>query len=379
MLKNKIYNHFFNEIFKNFITILLTFAAIAWVVRAVNFLDLMVEDGYASGIYFKYSLLNITSIITRFIPLAFLLSFTISVIKFERQKELLILWTAGLTKIKIFHIFLLISFCIAIFQIVLSSLINPLLLNKSRSLLSNTEELEINTVLRSNEFNDAFDGLTFYIEKKNINNELINIFIKDESGKFNTIIEEIGKKKNSTIFAKKGFITDDKLILYNGSVQTVNQKNEIKNVEFQKTELSLIGLSTRTIKQPKIQETSSVLLIKCIFSQNDNLNLNNCSDNYKSESIQAMSRRLAVPLYIPLISIIISFLLINKKEKKYTFLKKYILFSVTFIILIFAEILLKYTGLTSLIATIYFILPILMSLFLYIYLLKEIINEKIVK
>ena len=155
------------------------------------------------------------------------MSFTISVIKFERQKELLILWTAGLSKIKIFHIFLLISFCIAIFQIVLSSLINPLLLNKSRSLLSNTEELEINTVLRSNEFNDAFDGLTFYIEKKNINNELINIFIKDESGKFNTIIEEIGKKKNSTIFAKKGFITDDKLILYNGSVQTVNQKNEI--------------------------------------------------------------------------------------------------------------------------------------------------------
>ena len=77
MLKNKIYNYFFNEIFKNFITILLTFTAIAWVVRAVNFLDLMVEDGYGSSIYFQYSLLNITNILTRFVPLAFILSLTI--------------------------------------------------------------------------------------------------------------------------------------------------------------------------------------------------------------------------------------------------------------------------------------------------------------
>ena len=100
MFKNKIYNYFFNEIFKNFITILLTFTAIAWVVKAVNFLDLMVEDGYASSIYFKYSILNITTIMTRFVPLAFLLSLTFSIVKFERQQELLILWTTGLAKIE---------------------------------------------------------------------------------------------------------------------------------------------------------------------------------------------------------------------------------------------------------------------------------------
>ena len=109
MFKNKIYNYFFNEILKNFITILITFTAIAWVVRAVNFLDLMVEDGYSSSVYFRYSLLNLTSIIERFIPLAFLLSLTISVIKFERQQELLILWTTGLTKIKIVNVFIYIG------------------------------------------------------------------------------------------------------------------------------------------------------------------------------------------------------------------------------------------------------------------------------
>ena len=105
MFKNKIYNHLAVEIFKNFITILLTFTAIAWTVRAVNFLDLMIEDGYSANIYFRYSLLNIFTIATRFVPLSFLLSMMISIAKFERQQEFLILWTVGLNKIKIVNIF----------------------------------------------------------------------------------------------------------------------------------------------------------------------------------------------------------------------------------------------------------------------------------
>ena len=379
MLRNKIYNYFFNEIFKNFIIILFTFTAIAWVVRAVNFLDLMVEDGYTSSIYFKYSVLNITTIITRFVPLAFLLSLTVSIIKFERQQELLILWTSGLAKIKIVNIFLLIGFLITLSQLILSLFVNPFLLNKSRFLLRDTGKLEINTVLKSNAFSDAFKGLTFYIDKKNANNELINVFIKDVNGNLNTIVSEIDEKKNTTIVAKKGFVTNNKLILFDGTIQTVNQKNEIKNVEFKKTELSLNNISTRTIKQPKIQETSSSSLFECIFSQKNNLNLNNCSKNYKNESIMTLSRRLGAPLYIPLISIITSFLLIYKKEKKFNFLKKYILFILAFIMLILSEVLLKYTGFSTLAASSYFVLPIAMSFLFYIYLLKKIVTERIVK
>jgi lipopolysaccharide export system permease protein len=130
MLKNKIYKYLSTEILKNFITILLTFTAIAWTVRAVNFLDLMIEDGYSAAIYFEYSLLNISTIVTRFIPLSFLLSLIISIAKFERQQELLILWSSGLNKIKIVNIFFLISILITLFQIILSIFINPYSLNK---------------------------------------------------------------------------------------------------------------------------------------------------------------------------------------------------------------------------------------------------------
>ena len=135
MLKNKIYKYLSLEVFKNFITILLTFTAIVWTVRAVNFLNLMIEDGFSASVYFKYALLNISTITTRFVPLSFLLSLIISIVKFERQQELLILWTSGLNKIKITNIFFLIALFITLFQIILGLLINPFLLNKSRYLL----------------------------------------------------------------------------------------------------------------------------------------------------------------------------------------------------------------------------------------------------
>ena len=379
MLKNKIYKYLSTEILKNFITILVTFTAIAWVVRAVNFLDLMVDDGFSSNIYFQYSLLNITTIMSRFVPLAFLLSLTISIIKFEKQQELLILWTSGLTKIKIVNIFLLLAFYVTIFQLILSLFINPYLLNKSRTLLNDGEELQVNTILKSNDFSDSFKNITFYIHEKNSNNELLNIFIKDAGGNFKTIVEESENSKNTTIIAKKGFVSNNKLILFNGTIQTLNKNNEFKNIKFEKTELSLINVSTRTIKQLKIQETSSSSLLRCFFDPKNNTNLTNCSvNNLQVEVAQTLSRRLGAPLYIPLISIIVSFLLIYKKEKKYNFLKKYVLFIFSFLILIFAEILLKYTGFSSGATISYFILPIVVSVIFYIYLIQKMITEKII-
>ena len=85
MVKNKIYKYFSIEILKSFITILFAFSIVAWTVRSVNFLDLIVDSGHSLRSYFLFSILNISGIITKFIPLSFLLalvvSFTNSIIK----------------------------------------------------------------------------------------------------------------------------------------------------------------------------------------------------------------------------------------------------------------------------------------------------------
>ena len=92
--------------------------------------------------------------------------------------------------------------------------------------------------------------------------------------------------------------------------------------------------------------------------------------------IQALSRRLGAPLYVPLTTVIICFLLLYKKENKFNFLKKYILFILSFVILVFAEMLLKYTGISTFVASFYFVLPVIMFFLFYLLLLKKTVSEK---
>ena len=105
MLQNKIYQNYTVEIFKTFLTILFGLSMIAWTVRAVNFLDLIVENGYPVITYFQYSFLNLFGILTKFIPLSFLLALTLFIIKQIQENELIILWTSGVKKIQIVHLF----------------------------------------------------------------------------------------------------------------------------------------------------------------------------------------------------------------------------------------------------------------------------------
>ena len=82
MLSNKIYKHFFIELSRYFFLVLFTFTIIVWAVQAVNFLDLIVEDGHGVSVYLNYSLLIIPKILTKFIPLSFLINWKTNCISY---------------------------------------------------------------------------------------------------------------------------------------------------------------------------------------------------------------------------------------------------------------------------------------------------------
>ena len=86
MFKNKIYNYITLELLKSFILILFSLSLIAWTVRAVNFLDLIVDSGYSTSTYFIYSILNLTNIVTKFIPLSFFTGYIINYNKIRTTK-----------------------------------------------------------------------------------------------------------------------------------------------------------------------------------------------------------------------------------------------------------------------------------------------------
>ena len=98
MLHNKIYHNFFFEILRTFFLILFGLSLIALTVRAVSFLDLIVDNGYPISIYFKYSILNLFGIIPKFMPLSFFLALIMFVVKHVQDSEFIILWTSGVKK-----------------------------------------------------------------------------------------------------------------------------------------------------------------------------------------------------------------------------------------------------------------------------------------
>ena len=84
---------------------LVSASVIIWVFQAVNFLDIMVEDGRDYLVYINYSLLNFPKIITRIFPFALFFSFSYVLSKYELNNELMILWNFGINKIQLINFF----------------------------------------------------------------------------------------------------------------------------------------------------------------------------------------------------------------------------------------------------------------------------------
>ena len=381
MLSNKIYKHFFIEFSRYFLLVLFTFSIIVWAVQAVNFLDLIVEDGHGVTVYLNYSLLNIPKILTKFIPLSFLIALFLTLLKFEGESEFLILWTSGLNKIKIVNFFFKVSILVTILQLIFSSLINPIFLNQSRSLIKSSNLDYVSTMIKSKQFNDTIDGLTIYVEEKKQNGILKNIFIRDDG----QVLKSLDNSKNSnnlTIYAKEGKIEQglkgNYLALKNGTIQKENDKNEIVSINFIKTNMQMEGLKTKSIIMPKIQETSSKILLDCILSKDQNIKILNCpKTDSKIDTLAELNRRFGMPLYIPSISLILSFLLISRNESKRKNLYKYFYFGLSFIILIIAEILVRYSGKSFFYSYLYYFIPLISIPFFYFFLFRKFYNENL--
>ncbi len=363
MLQNKIYQNFIVEIFKTFLTILFGLTLIAITVRAVSFLELIVDSGYSVTTYFKYSLYNIFGIIPKFIPLSFLSAMSIFILKHIQDGELTILWTSGVKKIQLVNLFVLVSIIIALLYLFFSTFFSPLALNNSRSLLSQNTFTSISPTIKPQKFSDSFSGFTFFVEKKT-NNNLKNIFLNDKKKLLRNLSPNSSSTDETTIFAKNGVVKDKKLFLFNGKIISV-QKNTKKNdiIRFSQLDIDLSNLNTNTIKKPKLQELSTMRLINC-FTKNS-VNDKICNDEFKKEIIPNIIRRVVLPLYVPVLALISSLLLI---KFKYNNFKKISIFSFGFIILLFTEISIRYTGIFNSVIFVFTILPIILIIILYFFL-----------
>ena len=84
-----------------------------------------------------------------------------------------------------------------------------------------------------------------------------------------------------------------------------------------------------------------------------------------------INKRFGMPFYIPLLALICCFLLDSRRDRKIYNLNKYICFFVGFIILVAAEISVRYSGISWNHTAMYYLIPAGMMPLLYFILIRK--------
>ena len=335
---------------------------IIWVFQAVNFLDIMIEDGRNYNVYFNYTLLNFPKIISRILPFALFISFSYTFIKYEANNELIIFWNHGVSKISIINFFFWISILIMLVQILLMSVIVPKSQEMARSKLRSSNVDYFEGLIKPKKFNDTVKGLTIFAEDKNENGELKNIYIKKNNY----------EKGFQITFAKKGVfeLKGNKkiLVLYDGQTLNKNNNNNITNFDFSQSDFGLGDMDSHLVTHKKIQEQSTISLLTCMKSifEKKNYNIINCNKSNPRNIYKTIFKRLINPFYLPvLILISLLFILTSKENIKYN-KYKYLIFLFGLGLIILSESSLGYISNNLNKNILILILPIILTLFIYL-------------
>ena len=123
-----------------FLITLFSASIIIWVFQAVNFLDIMIEDGRDYLVYINYSLLNFPKIVSKVLPFVFFFSFFYVITKYELNNELIIFWNFGVNKIQLINFLLIFSIFLTLIQIILSTFVVPTTQDLARSFLRSSSD-----------------------------------------------------------------------------------------------------------------------------------------------------------------------------------------------------------------------------------------------
>ena len=366
-MKKIIFKKLSNEILIFFLISSLALTLIVWVIQAVNYLDIVTEDGHSFGVYFKYTILSLPKIFSQLLPFTFFLSIFYIINLYEEKNQLLVYWTHGVTKKEFIDNIIKFSLIFLIMQLLLTLIIAPYTNNKSRSFIRATTLDFFPNLIKPKKFIDTVENLTIFIDSKNSKGDYENIILKDKTNINNiqTIIAQTGKIVS---------VNDQKvLLLNNGQIIQTNAKKEITTFNFKETQFDLSKYSTKTTTYPKIQELETEKIILCTKSlledSREELLFDDlqCKKGFLDSLIQELFKRIYLPFYMMLIALTSSLLVLKSKNTPHYSTFKTVVFLIGMLFLIIPEILVSITGNNYLNNLLFILFPIFSFIAIYQY------------
>ena len=378
-MKKLIFKKFIKDINLFFFILVISVAIIVWIIQAVNFLDLISEDGHSLKVYFSYTLFSLPKIISKILPFIFMISLFYIIINYEMNNELIIYWISGITKLNFINVLIKISFIYFLVQLILTTLIVPYTLDKGRSFFRSSNVDLFTSIIKEKKFIDTVEDLTIFVDKKDAN-FLKNIIIK----------EKINNTSNQIIVAQSGeIISDDndvkRISLNNGKIINTENNNQ-SIIDFSKFNLDLSKFNTSTITHPKTQEMSTKNLIQCMKKINNFRKIDEtrkekffftgCDMRISQAILEEFLKRFFSPLFIILIGLTSSFIISSSKDQNSYRLRNSLKFILGIILILISEMSLTYSGINIQNFMFYFLIPIFLFSIMYFYLF---LNYKILR
>ena len=344
---------------------LISTSIVIWVFQAVNYLDIMIEDGRDYLVYLKFSLLNFPKILSKILPFVIFFSIFYLTTKYELNNELIIFWNFGIHKMQLVNFIFNISIFLMLFQIFLTSYVVPKSQDMARSFLRSSTVNFYGNFIKPQKFNDTIRGVTIYSDGKDQDGTLRNLYLK----------RELKNKKYQITYAKSGkfkeILDTTVLVLYDGATITAKDK-EYSNITFSKSDFVLSNLETNTTTYKKTQEISSQKLIRCIFNfykyKKYISEVENCGESNFYNILKEFYKRFIIPIYIPLLSLIPFILIIISKESSNYQKLRLFTFLIGFGIIVFSETTIKFISNLITHNILLGLVPFLSMLFIYTFL-----------
>jgi len=339
---------------------------IVWIVQAVNFLDLVSEDGHSLKVYSYYMSLSLPKIFSRTIIFVFFISIFYIISKYKNSNELIVFWTNGIKKIHFINFIFKFSITFLLLQLILNLFIVPNAQNLGRIYIKNSNIDFLPKLISEKKFINVVKNLTIFAEEYKKDGLIEKIYIK----------EKIDNNKSKIIIAANGrFIKKKKnyiLRLYNGGITNIEKNNTYK-IKFSETDYNFSKITTKTMTHQKVQEIDSFILFNCIKNYYFEKKFKNktCNNRKPKSLAEEMYKRLIIPFYTMIISLIAASLIIEPKSNNFIRFHNFNIFSMGVIIITLSQISLRFISIPNSLTNAIIFLPIILVLIYYIFLILK--------
>ena len=365
-----IFRKFSLDIFNFFLISSISITFIIWIIQAVNFLDLVSDDGHSLGVYFYFVSLNLPKIFSKTIIFVFFISIFYVLNRYESSNELIVFWTNGIKKIELINFILKFSILFLILQLIFTLFIVPKSQNLGRTFIKESNIDFLPKLISEKKFINVVQNLTIFVEEYKKDGELKKIYINEkiDKDKSKVIVADFGRiiKKNKKYILK----------LYDGGITNINSNNTF-GLNFSETDYDLSNFTTKTVTHTKIQELDSFELIKCIkeflpkFNFNGKKIINNtgnetCDTRTVKSIVEELYKRMIIPFYTLVISLVGASLIIEPKSNLFNKSRKLNIFLLGSFLIAVSQISLNYFFISPLINTLILIFPLILVAIYYL-------------